>query len=249
MAAALPIAPVRERTETASLSARSIARAEQAVLSQTLQISEFFYSIQGEGLDVGKPCLFVRLAGCNLRCSYCDTPYAWESDGADETTLEDVLSAVASYRVDLVEITGGEPLLQPAVFPLMDALVRRGYRVLLETSGHQDASRVAVEVTRIIDVKTPGSKMSHGRYAANLTSLRPTDQIKFVISDRADYDWAKRRLAEYHLPEKTAALLFSPAHAQLAPRALAAWILADHLPVRLHLQMHKYVWGENVRGV
>jgi len=223
--------------------------AEDEVLSRTLQVCEIFRSIQGEGLDAGLPCVFVRLAGCNLRCTYCDTPYAWERDDGREMPVRDIIAEVASYATNLVEVTGGEPLLQPTVYPLMRALVDRGYRVLLETSGHENAGNVPDEVVRIIDVKTPGSGMSHGSYAVNLKSLRPTDQIKFVITGRADYDWAKQHVLEYDLLGRVAAVFFGPAHGILSPRELAGWILADRLAVRMHLQVHKYIWGPDTRGV
>lgn len=226
-----------------------VSAGQADVLSSSLWINELFVSIQGEGLDVGSPCLFVRLAGCNLRCSYCDTEYAWERDGARQMSVRDVLAEADARRTELVEITGGEPLLQPGVIPLMRELIRRGHRVLLETSGHEDARAVAEGVVRIIDVKTPGSKMAHGTYATNLTSLRPTDQVKFVLLDRADYEWARAQVAAYDLVSRTAAVLFGPAHGLLPPGVLAEWILQDRLSVRLHVQLHKYIWGADRRGV
>ena len=248
MAAPLPVVTDRESHISANLPERG-SDGSQEVLSRTLWINEVFLGIQGEGLDVGLPCLFVRLAGCNLRCSYCDTSYAWERDGAREMTIREILDEVASRRPNIVEITGGEPLLQPDAIPLMHLLLDQGYRVLLETNGHQDASAVPEGVVRIIDVKTPSSRMAHGKYAVNLTSLRPTDQIKFVILDRDDYEWAKGKLAEHDLVNRVSAVLFSPAHGELPAQALARWILEDHLPVRMQVQLHKYIWGPETKGV
>lgn len=216
---------------------------------ETLSVSELFVSIQGESLAAGRLCAFVRLAGCNLRCAYCDTNYAWDADAGRAMAVDDVAAWVSGSGVPLVEITGGEPLLQPAVYPLMETLIGRGLEVLLETNGHVDARGVPERVTRIIDVKTPGSGMAEGDYLVNLPSLRENDQIKFVLTDRSDYDWAKEVLAAHPELGRVSAILFSPAFETLLPRDLAGWIIADRLPVRFQLQLHKYVWGPQERGV
>ena len=206
-------------------------------------------SIQGEGLDAGRPCAFVRMAGCNLRCTYCDTAYAWEETLGTVMTVDAVLAWVGQSGTKLVEVTGGEPLIQPAVNPLMEGLLAAGYEVLLETNGHVDASGVPEGVVRIIDVKTPGSGMACGCYLANLPALRATDQIKFVLTGRQDYEWSCRLLESHPEMMQTKAVLFSPAYGSLAPRDLAEWIIADRLPVRFQLQLHKYVWAPETRGV
>ncbi|HPU84902.1 MAG TPA: radical SAM protein [Candidatus Latescibacteria bacterium] len=215
----------------------------------TLSVSELFVSIQGESLAAGRLCAFVRLAGCNLRCAYCDTKYAWEADAGRAMPVEDIAAWVSRSGVPLVEITGGEPLLQPSVYRLMEDLVGRGLEVLLETNGHVDAGAVPQKVTRIIDIKTPGSGMAEGNYLVNLPFLRANDQIKFVLTGRSDYEWAKGILASHPELASTAAILFSPAFGILDPRDLAEWIIADRLPVRFQLQLHKYVWEPDRRGV
>ena len=212
-----------------------------------LTISEIFHSIQGESTYAGAPCVFVRLAACDLRCSWCDTPYAFT--GGRKIAVEDVVSAVAAFGCDLVEITGGEPLLQEDVYPLMTALVEGGMTVLLETGGHLAIDRVPAGVVRIVDVKCPASGESARNHWPNLDRLSPADQVKFVIQDRADYDFARHVIARHGLESRCAAVLLSPVHGVLAPADLAAWILADGLPVRLQLQVHKYIWGAHVRGV
>ena len=212
-----------------------------------LTISEIFHSIQGESTYAGRPCVFVRLAACDLRCAWCDTPYAFT--GGSKMAVEDVIDAVERTGCDLVEITGGEPLLQEDVYPLMSALVARGRTVLLETGGHLPIDRVPVGVVRIVDVKCPASGESHRVRWANLDGLRPSDEVKFVIQDRGDYEFARTVLAERAVAGRCAAVLFSPVHGVLAPADLAAWILADRLPVRLQLQVHKYIWGPHQRGV
>ncbi len=212
-----------------------------------LTISEIFHSIQGESTYAGAPCVFVRLAACDLRCSWCDTPYAFT--GGRKIAVEDVVSTVAAFGCDLVEITGGEPLLQEDVYPLMTALVEGGMTVLLETGGHLAIDRVPAGVVRIVDVKCPASGESARNHWPNLDRLSPADQVKFVIQDRADYDFARHVIARHGLESRCAAVLLSPVHGVLAPADLAAWILADGLPVRLQLQVHKYIWGAHVRGV
>jgi len=212
-----------------------------------LTISEIFHSIQGESTYAGAPCVFVRLAGCDLRCSWCDTPYAFT--GGRKMAVEDVVAAVKAFGVDLVEITGGEPLLQEDVYQLMAALIDRGATVLLETGGQMSVDRVPESVVKILDVKCPGSGESGRNHWPNLEILSPRDQVKFVVSDRADYDFARQVVARHGLESRCAAVLLSPVHGVLPPADLARWILADGLRARLQLQVHKYIWGAHVRGV
>lgn len=212
-----------------------------------LTINEIFHSIQGESTHSGRPCVFVRLTACDLRCSWCDTPYAFHE--GRKVSVEDVVSQVNAYGCGLVEITGGEPLLQRDVYPLMSALVDQGHEVLVETGGHLSVADVPEPVIRIVDVKCPGSGEAGKTHWPNLDALRPKDEVKFVIRDRADYDYARDVVARYDLIGRVAAVLFSPVHGVLAPADLAAWILEDRLAVRLQLQAHKYIWGADVRGV
>ena len=212
-----------------------------------LTVNEIFHSIQGESTHAGRPCVFVRLTACDLRCSWCDTPYAFTEGG--KMTIEDVVSRVRDYGCEVVEITGGEPLLQKDVYPLMQRLLDEGHTVMLETGGHLSVADVPDGVIRIIDVKCPGSGEAERVCWANLDALRAADEVKFVIKDRPDYEFARDVVRKYDLPSKTAAVLFSPVHGVLAARELAEWMLADRLPVRLQLQAHKYVWGADVRGV
>jgi 7-carboxy-7-deazaguanine synthase len=212
-----------------------------------LTISEIFHSIQGESAYAGVPCVFVRLTACDLRCAWCDTPYAFT--GGTKRTVADVVGEVASYECRFVELTGGEPLLQDEVYPLMAELQGRGLTVLLETGGHVSVARVPAGVVKIIDVKCPASGESARNHWPNLELLAPGDQVKFVIQDRADYEFARHVVSRHQLAAKCAAVLFSPVHDVLAPKDLAGWILADSLPVRLQLQVHKYIWGAHARGV
>ncbi|HVB37659.1 MAG TPA: radical SAM protein [Vicinamibacterales bacterium] len=212
-----------------------------------LTINEIFHSIQGESTYAGRPCVFVRLAACDLRCRWCDTPYAFHE--GRKMPLEDVVAAVAAYDCPLVEITGGEPLLQEDVYPLMDRLLEAGRTVLLETGGHRPLDRVRDEVVRIVDVKCPASGEAGKTAWANLDALRPRDQVKFVIQDRADYLYARDVLRRHDLSARCEAVLFSPVHGVLEPRELSAWVLEDALPVRVQLQVHKYIWGADTRGV
>jgi len=212
----------------------------------TLQLSEVFYSIQGESSFAGYPCLFFRLAGCNLRCSYCDAKYTYE-DPASPTPLSTLLNEAARHPNALIEITGGEPLLQEGVYPLMEALLARDRAVLLETNGSLNIARVPKEVVKIIDLKCPDSGMAEKMDLANLTLLAPHDEIKFVVSSRADYDWAVTMIREHRLAEK-AKLILSPVLGRLAPALLAQWLLADALPARLQLQLHTLLWPEKKRG-
>lgn len=212
-----------------------------------LTINEIFHSVQGESSFAGRPCVFVRLTACDLRCSWCDTPYAFHEGGKRE--LDHVLAEVDGYGCDLVEVTGGEPLLQEGVYPLMRALLDRGRTVLLETGGHRSTARVPEEVITILDVKCPGSGESGKNDWSNLDRLRSHDEVKFVIRDRADYDYARQVVGRHGLAERAAAIHFSPVHGELSPRTLAEWVLADRLPVRVQLQLHKLIWDPGTRGV
>lgn len=212
-----------------------------------LTINEIFHSIQGESTHTGRPCVFVRLTACDLRCSWCDTPYAF-TEGR-KMTIDDVLARVDEYGCDLVEITGGEPLLQRDVYPLMEQLLASGKTVMVETGGHRSIKDVPSDVIRIVDVKCPGSGESDKNHWENLDLLTARDEVKFVIRDREDYDFAKDIVKRHDLPRRAAAVLFSPVHGVLPAKDLAAWILADKLPVRLQLQAHKYIWDASTRGV
>jgi 7-carboxy-7-deazaguanine synthase len=212
-----------------------------------LTINEIFHSVQGESTYAGRPCVFVRLTACDLRCSWCDTPYAFHE--GRKRSLEDVLHEVEGYECPLVEVTGGEPLLQEAVYPLMESLVAMGKTVLLETGGHRSTERVPADVVTILDVKCPGSGESHRNCWENLANARPHDEVKFVVKDRADYEYARDVIAQRALVGRVAAIHFSPVHGVLDPKALSEWVLADHLPVRVQLQLHKYIWSPDTRGV
>jgi 7-carboxy-7-deazaguanine synthase len=212
-----------------------------------LTINEIFHSIQGESTHAGRPCVFVRLTACDLRCAWCDTPYAFHE--GHKVSVEEVLAQVSAYGCEYVEVTGGEPLLQPDVYPLMQRLVERGHTVLLETGGHRSIAAVPREVIRIVDVKCPGSGESGSTDWDNLDRLRPADEVKFVILDRTDYEFAREIVKTRDLVARTAAVLFSPVHHVLDANVLAAWILEDRLAVRLQLQVHKFIWGADVRGV
>jgi len=211
-----------------------------------MRITEIFFSIQGESSHAGKPCIFVRLTGCSLRCVYCDTKYAY--GGGREMSLDEVLSAIHRYPAKLVEVTGGEPLEHDDVYPLMASLLDRGYTVMLETGGHIPVDRVPKPVIKIIDIKCPGSHEGHTVCWENIALADPYDEFKFVISSRADYEWSKSIYLEKlrHAPNT---VLFSPSHDELPAVNLAQWILEDGLPVRLQLQIHKYIWGRDARGV
>lgn len=208
---------------------------------QQLRITEIFHSLQGEARDVGWPTVFVRLTGCPLRCGYCDTTYAFQ--GGEWMSVPDILQAVAGYGARYVCVTGGEPLAQKSCLLLLGALCRAGYEVSLETSGALDISAVDTRVVRVLDLKTPGSGEQSRNLLSNIEHLRARDQVKFVICDRADYDWAKQMIATHQLNERCE-LLFSPSYGQLDARQLAQWILDDHLPVRFQMQLHKIVWGD-----
>ena len=207
----------------------------------SLRIFEIFHSLQGESSRVGLPTVFVRLTGCPLRCGYCDTEYAFH--GGSTQTLEEILREVAQYKAQYVCVTGGEPLAQKACHDLLKALCDAGYSVSLETSGAMDISQVDARVSVIMDIKTPGSGEENKNLWANIAHLKAKDEVKFVLADRTDYDWAKQVIENYQLTEKSP-LLFSPVYKTLPPADLARWVLEDHLPVRMQLQLHKILWGE-----
>jgi 7-carboxy-7-deazaguanine synthase len=205
------------------------------------RITDIFYSLQGETRTVGLPTVFVRLTGCPLRCGYCDTESAFY--GGEKMDIEDIVAQVASYKPRYVCVTGGEPLAQPNCIPLLTALCDLGVEVSIETSGAMDISKVDPRVVRVMDLKTPGSgEESKNRYD-NIELLQAQDQLKFVICNREDYDWARNKLNEYQLSGRCE-VLFSPIHGELDPAQLADWIVEDNLPVRMQLQLHKYLWGD-----
>lgn len=212
-----------------------------------LTINEIYFSVQGESTWAGLPCVFVRLTFCDLRCSYCDTEYAFYE--GKKQSLGEIVDAVLEYDCPLVEITGGEPLLQKNVLPLMTLLADAGRSVLLETSGAHDISQVDPRVHRIMDLKTPGSGEVARNLYSNIAHLGPNDEVKFVIGSRADYEWSRAQLREHGLAERCRAVLFSPIFGRIDPREIVEWILADKLPVRFQLQMHKFIWTPTQRGV
>ena len=211
-----------------------------------MRITEIFFSIQGESSYAGLACVFVRLTGCPLRCHWCDTAYAFY--GGTEQSLEDILSEVEQYDCRLVEITGGEPLAQAEVHGLVRALADRDYTVLIETSGAIDIAPVDRRAILIMDLKCPGSGMEDRNRWSNIALLKAQDEVKFVLRDRADYDWAVTTVARYNLNDRQR-ILFSPVFGELEPQLLAEWILTDRLPVRFQLQLHKVIWDPAARGV
>ena len=216
--------------------------AEAQSESLSLRITEIFRSIQGEGKDVGVPTVFVRLTGCPLRCQYCDTAYAFS--GGELTTLDKVVAEVASHATKFVTVTGGEPLAQPACLDLLRRLCDADYNVSLETSGALDIAAVDQRVSVVLDLKTPASRESHRNEYSNIERLKPQDQVKFVICNRTDYEWSRTTVAKYKLLEHTDNVLFSPSWGELQAGELADWILADELPVRMQIQLHKVLWGD-----
>ncbi len=219
-----------------------------------MQITEIFRSIQGESTYAGLPCIFVRLMGCNLRCTWCDTEYSFY--GGKKMSIAEVMEVVRGFSekdgrrvVNLVEVTGGEPLLQKEVYTLIDALLAGDYKVLVETSGERFVGELPESVVRVIDVKCPGSGEGGTFDKKNLAVLRTSDQLKFVLASREDYEFARAFIAEHQLAGKVEALIFSPVFGQLEPRPLAEWILGDGLPVRLGMQLHKFIWEPNTQGV
>ena len=213
----------------------------------TLRLHEIYTSVQGESTWVGVPCTFVRLSRCNLRCRWCDTPQAFS--GGEVRDVGSLLATLADTARSVVEITGGEPMLQPAVLPLMRALCDAGFTVLLETSGERDIAPVDPRVHRIMDLKAPGSGESDKNRWENLAHLGARDDVKVVLADRADYEWARDVIRREALAEKVRAVLFSAVHGELDPATLVEWILEDALPVRFQLQLHKVVWGAEAEGV
>lgn len=210
--------------------------------SEQLRITEIFNSLQGETSTVGLPTVFVRLTGCPLRCVYCDTAYAFS--GGEQMTLDTVLAEVNKYPSRYVTVTGGEPLAQPNVLTLLTELCERGYHVSLETSGAVTVEGVDDRVVKVVDLKTPASQECHRNLYDNIELLNPHDQVKFVICDRQDYDWAKMQIDQYQLNDRVDEVLFSPSHAELTGSQLAEWILEDGLQVRFQLQLHKYLWND-----
>lgn len=212
-----------------------------------LTVYEIYVSIQGESTHVGRPCVFVRLAACDLRCRWCDTPYAFT--GGRKMSVDDVVAEVERFECRVVELTGGEPLLQKDLYPLIDRLLARGHQILIETGGHVPIADLPDEVVAIVDVKCPGSGEAAKMHWPNLDVISTLDEVKFVIADRADFDYAKDVVARHRLSERAAAVLFSPVFGELEPSVLAKWILDDRLNVRLQLQTHKYIWSPEARGV
>jgi 7-carboxy-7-deazaguanine synthase len=212
-----------------------------------LTINEIFHSIQGESSRAGELCVFVRLTACDLRCSWCDTPYAFHE--GRKMSVDEVLAAVEGHGTRLVEITGGEPLLQEDVYPLIDRLLAGGRTVMLETGGHRPTTRVPSAVMTIVDIKCPASGEAAKNDWSNLERLQAHDEVKFVIQDRGDYEFARDVIARYDLPSRAAAVLLSPVHGVLEPKTLSEWMLADRVPARLQLQLHKYIWSPSTRGV
>jgi 7-carboxy-7-deazaguanine synthase len=211
----------------------------------SLVVNEVFFSIQGEGTRAGRPCVFVRLTGCPLRCVWCDTAYAFHEGRRRE--IEDVVAEVEAFPCRLLTLTGGEPLAQPDAFPLASRLADRGFEVLVETSGHVSIEALDPRAVAILDVKAPGSGEADRMHTDNLTLLRPQDEVKLVLADRADYEWARELLRDPRLARAT--VLFSPVHGQLDAGVLGRWILDDGLPVRLQVQLHKVLWPGVERGV
>jgi 7-carboxy-7-deazaguanine synthase len=212
-----------------------------------LTVNEIFHSVQGESTYAGRPCVFVRLTACDLRCSWCDTAYAFYE--GSKRSLDEVMGEVDRFGCSLVEVTGGEPLLQEDVYPLMQRLLDSGKTVLLETGGHRSTERVPADVITILDVKCPGSGEVEKNDWGNLDRLRPQDEVKFVVKDRADYEFARDVIDRRELAGRAAAIHLSPVHGVLDPKTLSEWVLADRLSVRVQLQLHKYIWSPDTRGV
>jgi len=219
----------------------SIDQSQEQALTQRLRVSEIFHSLQGEARDVGRRTVFVRLTGCPLRCVWCDTAYAFH--GGQWRDIPEIVEEVAKYKTRYVCVTGGEPLAQKRCLDLLAQLCERGFEVSLETSGALDVSGVDARVSRVVDLKAPGSGEAARNLWSNLDALTAHDQIKFVLADRADYDWARNAIDEHGI-ERRCEILMSPVYGKLAPRDLAEWILADCLPVRMQIQLHKALWGE-----
>ena len=215
--------------------------------AKTLTIHEIYHSIQGESTFAGRPCVFVRTTFCDLRCTYCDTAHAFYE--GTKMTLPEIVDRVRAFDCPLVEVTGGEPLLQKNTLPLMTQLCDAGFTVLLETSGAHDISAVDPRVHRIMDLKTPDSGECHRKLYSNLDHLTPRDEVKFVIGSRGDYEWSREKVREYRIHERCGAVLFSTIFSRIEPVRVVEWLLEDKLPVRFQLQMHKYIWPPTQRGV
>lgn len=211
-----------------------------------LTVNEIFKSIQGESSFTGLPCIFIRLTGCNLRCTWCDTEYAFYE--GKPKSVQDIMDAIEPLGVSLVEITGGEPLLQDEVYDLMNALLEKNFQVLVETGGGVSVEKVPERVIKILDVKCPGSGEASKNLWDNLDHLNPEDEVKFVLADRTDYEWGRKVLDRTHIHHKVK-VLFSPVYDKLDLKELAAWVLEDNLPVRVQTQLHKVIWGKDVIGV
>jgi 7-carboxy-7-deazaguanine synthase len=238
---------MQDNLEIETLKPLSVAEKQR---EDVLRVNEIFYSIQGEGSRAGKPCVFVRMTGCGLRCSYCDTEYAFY-EGEDHP-IDEIVGIVESYKCKLVELTGGEPLEQEGVYSLMDELLQKGYELMIETGGHVDISHVDRRVKRIVDLKTPSSGMMKRNRYENIEQLTKHDEVKFVIGSREDYEWSKAQLPllkKEGVGGGPGVILFSTVHESLPLQELAAWILEDHLPVRLQTQLHKLIWPDVLRGV
>ncbi len=225
---------------------------DKLIDNDLLKVNEIFFSIQGESSHAGRPCVFVRLTYCNLRCNYCDTEYAFYH--GQDFTIDAILEAVAAFGCKLVEITGGEPLLQKRSRDLMTALCDRGYEVMLETGGSIDVSDVDTRVLKIVDFKCPSSEMESKNYLGNVDHLLPHDEVKFVIADRADFDWALNLVREYGVSKRVCQILFSPVFDSVEPVDIVNWILSEKIQVeipnlRFQIQMHKMIWKPETRGV
>ena len=218
----------------------------KSLFPDTLIINEIFFSIQGESSRIGLPCVFVRLTSCDLRCAWCDTAYAFHE--GTEMRIDDIINKVKEYTCKLVEITGGEPLFQDNVHLLMKRLCDENYDIMIETGGHRDVSGIDPRVKRIMDIKCPGSMMEKRNRWENIEALTSRDEVKFVIADEIDYEWAKEIMRKYHLTARCTVLL-SPVFGTIENRTLAEWILRDHLHVQFQLQIHKYIWDPATRGV
>ncbi|MDP6569766.1 MAG: radical SAM protein [Candidatus Marinimicrobia bacterium] len=211
-----------------------------------LKVNEIYYSVQGESTHTGRPCIFVRLTYCNLRCSYCDTEYAFYE--GEYMEISDILDKIADWNCNLVEVTGGEPLFQPECIELLESLVENKYEVMLETGGSLPISKVPPAVIKIVDFKCPSSGMEKKNNWQIVDDLQPHDEVKFVIGSRADFDWAKEKIFHYKL-DKKCTLLMSPTFGEIDPQNIVEWILAENLPVRMQLQMHKVIWSPETQKV
>lgn len=229
------------------LAARPHVKPQRRPGADSVVVKEIYLSLQGESSHQGLLCAFVRLTGCHLRCSYCDSEFAFR--GGTRMGVSAVVDQVLALNTPMVEVTGGEPLLQPGVYPLMEQLLAQGLTVLLETSGAIDVREVPPQVHKIVDLKTPSSNESDRTDWQVLESMNGNDELKFVIGSREDYEWSKRVIAEHRLAHRPYGMLFSTVFGKLHPRQLAEWIIADRLPVRMQLQQHKYLWDPNARGV